>query len=292
MEWQQLEYFRTVAQVQHVTQAAKILSISQPALSRAIARLEEELGVPLFDRQGRSVQLNAYGKIFLARVQQALAQIEEGKKEIRDRIDPDQGVISLAFLHTFGTNFIPEILGEYRRVNPNVRFQLTQNSYSYLLQQLESGEVDLCMISPKVDKKGVRWDSLLTEELYLVVPQGHRLSDRDQVSLEEVARDSFISLKEGFGLRTITDQLCEQAGFLPDITFEGEEVTTIAGLVSAGLGVSVMPAVKGIDLENTVLIPVSTPICRREIGMAWMENRYMSPAVLRFKEFVLDFFRN
>lgn len=99
MEWDQINYFQTVANVQHITKAAKLLSISQPALSRSIARLEDELGVQLFDRKGRNIYLNRYGKMFLHRVEQSIKQIELGKQEIRDEIHPDNGTISLSFCH-------------------------------------------------------------------------------------------------------------------------------------------------------------------------------------------------
>lgn len=97
MEWEQLEYFQTLAQMQHVTKAAKSLSITQPALSRSIARLENHLGVPLFDRHGRSITLNQYGHIFLRRVQAMMKEYTEGKEEIQALLKPDQGEVSLGF---------------------------------------------------------------------------------------------------------------------------------------------------------------------------------------------------
>src|SRR5579875_1786359 len=110
MEWHQIQYFQMVAETEHFTRAAEILSISQPALSRAISKLEEELGVQLFDRTGRNIVLNKYGKMFLQRVERSIQEIELGKQEIHDMIHPDHGTISLSFLHSLGISFIPGIL--------------------------------------------------------------------------------------------------------------------------------------------------------------------------------------
>nr|WP_309485169.1 LysR family transcriptional regulator [Thermoactinomyces daqus] len=148
MEWQQLEYFRVVARLEHFTRAAEQLAISQPALSRSIAALEEEIGVPFFKREGRSVRLNRYGHLFLQHVERALAEIEKGKKKIDDLLNPERGLVSLAFLHTLGAQLIPSLLREFREANPFVRFQLYQNSAQHILTQLEAGEIDLCFTSP------------------------------------------------------------------------------------------------------------------------------------------------
>ena len=100
MEWQQLKYFQTVANLQHISKAAKVLSITQPALSRAILRLEKELGVPLFERQNRTIVLSQYGRLFLNHVNKMILEFEEGKQEIQDLLDPEHGTVSIVFLHS------------------------------------------------------------------------------------------------------------------------------------------------------------------------------------------------
>ncbi len=120
MEWNQLEYFQTVARVQHMTHASEILSISQPALSRSIARLEAELGVQLFERQGRSIILNSYGQLFLKRVNRIIKEFHEGKQELKDLLDPEYGMVSLGFLHTLGPEIIPNLIGAFRTHYPKV----------------------------------------------------------------------------------------------------------------------------------------------------------------------------
>ncbi|WP_209125008.1 LysR family transcriptional regulator [Alkalihalobacillus sp. BA299] len=292
MEWQQLEYFQKVAELQHFTRAAEALYISQPALSRSIARLEKDLGVPLFERNGRTVQLNRYGKLFLKKVNSALLLIEEGKQEVEDMVHPDRGLIALSFLHTLGSHIVPELIREFRKSYPDVQFQLFQNTADILIKQLTTGAIDLCLTSAPVERVGLRWEKLFREQLFVIVPKSHHLAKKECIKLAEVAEEPFIGFKEGIGLRTITDQLCQQAGFKPKVTFESQEVSTVNGLVSAGLGVSLIPDRKGLDETQVVKLTVEDLECTRSIGVAWVEDRYRPPVVEHFRSFVFSFFND
>lgn len=291
MEWQQLEYFQVVANLQHMTRAAEALSISQPALSRSISRLEEELGVHLFERQGRTIGLNRYGRLFLQRVNRILKEYQEGRQEILNLVNPEFGEVSLGFLHTFGSQIIPDLVVSFRSLYPDVRFQLNENKTQLLLDQLESGEIDLCMASPLESRLQIQWVDLRSEELFVFVPKNHPLASRKEILLEEIANESLISFKKGYGLRAIVDHLLEEAGISPTITFEGEEVHTIAGLVASELGVALMPSFIGMDQSRLTLLPVQWPKCSRTIGIAHLEGRYLSPAAALFRQFVIDYFK-
>lgn len=291
MEWQQLEYFQTLARMQHVTRAAESLSLSQPALSRSIARLEEELGVPLFERQGRTIMLNRYGQLLLKRVNRILKEWSDGKQELLDLVNPDYGEVSLGFLHTLGTSLIPDLIGAFRAQAPTVSFQLIQNHSYSLLEHLDAGELDLCLLAePTETKLPIQWTPLWSEELFAIVPLGHRLAGADSIVLDELADESFIFLKKGYAMRRTTDQLFASIGVTPKITFEGEEAATVAGLVAAGLGVSLLPDLRGLEKSKIVQIRIRQPICQRVIGMALVSGRYLSPAAERFKQFALNHF--
>ncbi|PZE21731.1 LysR family transcriptional regulator [Paenibacillus xerothermodurans] len=292
MEWQQLEYFQTVAHMEHMTRAAQFLSISQSALSRSIARMEQELGVPLFHREGRSITLNRYGQLFLKRVQRILKEHDEGRLEIQNLLDEEAGEITLGFLHTLGSHLIPDLIVAFREKLPNVRFQLNQNNSSSLLQQLVNGSLDLCLLSSPSEAARVEWKELWSEELFVFVPIDHPLAQRESIALKEIADEPMVSFKNGYGLRKIIDRLCMVSGFTPKIAFEGEEVPTVAGLVAAGLGVALIPDVKGVNNHNLVKIPVIWPHCQRIIGVAWVKERYLSPSAKHFLQFVMDYFHH
>jgi DNA-binding transcriptional LysR family regulator len=290
MEWQQLEYFQTLARMQHVTRAAESLSLSQPALSRSIARLEEELGVSLFDRHGRTIMLNRYGQLFLKRVDAILSEFQEGKQELHDLVHPEFGEISLGFLHTLGTSFIPEMIGAFHAQFPTIRFQLTQNHSYLLLEHLLAGDLDLCLIAEPTEKKPpITWTPLWSEEIFATLPLSHPLVGAESIRLDEIADESFIFLKKGYALRETTDRLFQQAGISPKITFEGEESATVAGLVATGLGVSLLPDT-GIEKSKIVQIRIRQPTPRRVLGIVTVEGRCLSPVALRFKQFVIDHF--
>ncbi|WP_088228344.1 LysR family transcriptional regulator [Desulfosporosinus sp. FKB] len=290
MEWTQFQYFQVVAQLQHFTKAAETLNISQPALSRSIARLEEELGVPLFERQGRTVVLNGYGRIFLNRVNRAIQEVTLGQQEIQDLIDPSQGSVSLGFIHSQGSNLVPDLLGTFHKNFPGIRFMLYQNLTNQVIDQLETGDIDFCFCSQPLAHENVHWIQLFTEEIILIVPREHPLAQRKTVKLAELSEEPFIAYKKELSLGEITDRLFREAGITPKVTFEGEEIGTIMGLVAAKLGIALIPKVKAFDMSGLSQVHVSAPLCQRVIGMAWVEGRYLSPAAKRFKEFVMEHF--
>ncbi len=295
MDLLQLRYFQTVARYEHMTQAARELGIAQPSLSQTIARLEEELGVPLFDRQGRQIRLNQFGRTFLQRVERIFSELEDGRRELADLAGLEQGRVALSI---FSTPLMPDLLSAFQVEHPRVSFRLLLQRTSNVRevqQQLERGEVDLCITMAPIDHPNIIWRPLLTEELYSLVPAGHLLAGRESIHLREVAYETFIGLEPGTIMRDLTDGFCRQAGFIPNVAFEGDEPSTISGLVSAGLGVGfigafVWPYYKAVQAA-AVRIQIAEPQCRRIIGLAWHETRYLSHAAHAFREFVVGYFK-
>src|SRR5215475_6223711 len=142
-DWHLLESFRVAGRLQHVTRAAQELGTSQPALSRALARLQADLGVPLFERVGRSLRLTRYGEVFLARVERALGEIEDGRRELLDLAEPERGTVSFGFLRTLGAKYIPDLVRRFTVAHPKVRFTFVQNNSAAIEGELERGELDL-----------------------------------------------------------------------------------------------------------------------------------------------------
>jgi len=287
VEWHQLAYFRAVARLEHVGRAALELDVSQSAVSRAVALLERELGMPLFDRRGRSVALNRFGRLFLTRVDRAFGEIDEGVREIADADGAASGVIGLAFLHSFGVDLVPRLIRTFRRGHPNVSFELRQNSGEAVVAALEAGNVDLCISVPHLfDHGNVHWNTLLTENLLANVSADHRLAKRASVRLAELADEPFILMKHGYVLRSVVDTAMQDAGIVPKIAFEGEEIGTTRGLVAAGLGVALLPPSPR-RLDGVRELRVRDAGLKRDIGIGWMDDRYLSRAATAFREFVV-----
>lgn len=297
MDLLQLKYFQTVARLEHMTRAAKELSIAQPSLSQTIARLEDELGVPLFEREGRHIRLNAFGRALLQHVEHLFGELDEARQELADLAGTEQGQIALSVIVP---QILPELLGAFRDLHPHISFRLFhQHTPQAMQQQLERGEVDLCITSPLLEpedicqQEDIGWVPLLNEEIYLAVPPDHPLAERESIHLSEVAHDSFISLKPGDSFRDLTDRFCRQAGFAPRIVFEGDETETIRGLVRAGLGVCFIPRlmVRSIPHLTARVLPVAEPRCRRQLWLAWRKTHYLSQAAQQFRTFVIQYFR-
>ncbi|MGM9924995.1 MAG: LysR family transcriptional regulator [Bacillus sp. (in: firmicutes)] len=289
MEWQQLEYFRVVAKIQHFTKAAEILSISQPALTRSITKMEQELGIALFDRVGRTVRLNKYGELFLKHVEKALSEITAGIEEIQQLRNPYTGTVSFSFLLTL-MHIVPDIISHFTKRYPEMNLELHQSSSALSIQQLFDGEVDYCLIGPVDHDSNIIWRLLFEEELFVYVPADHPLAARTLISLAELREEHFISFKKGIGMRETTENYCKQVGFIPKIKFEGEDVSTVMSLVSSGLGVTLVPEFNGIASDKIKKIAVSHPSCCRAIGIAWLKGKALSPTAELFKDEVIAMF--
>ena len=282
-----LAYFAGVARTEHVTRAAQEMNVPQSTLSRAMVRLEQDLGVELFARRGRTVALTPAGRTFLTSVERALAEIERAAEEVRADADPTTGKVAFGFLHTMGTETVPGLIRAFRAEHPRVRFSLVQNYGEAMLERMRAGELDLCLTSPVPDAPDLVTRRLDEQKLRLVVPADHRLAARKRVRLAEAADESFVTLEPGYGLRRITDALCAEAGFRPKVAFEGEEAETLRGLVAAGLGVALLPP-PAVPRPGVAELTVTAPRAAREIGVAWMAGTVDTPPVAAFKKFLLS----
>lgn len=286
MDFDQLYYFQTVAKHKSLTKASEELTLSQPALSRSILRLEEEIGVPLLERKSRGVVLNQYGKVFLSHANQVLSEMKEAKQTIHDMVDPHHGTISLAFIQTLGSSFVPDLISEFQKEFPNIQFQLSQNISRKILKEIHAANIDIGFCSPLEPHEGLCSIPVLSEELFLIVPAAHRLAGTERVNLSEVADDPFIFFKPQTALHDLIENLCHEEGFYPRKVFEGYEERTVSDLVGANLGVAIVPYIPNLDESKISMVRVQSPKCFRVIQMVWRLNGYMSPAVMNFKEFV------
>jgi DNA-binding transcriptional LysR family regulator len=281
-----LAQFAGVARHEHITQAARDLGVPQPTLSRAMARLEADLGVALLARHGRTVSLTPAGHAFARSVERALGEVERAAEAVRTDADPAAGKVAFGFLHTMGPETVPGLIRAFRADHPRVRFALVQSYGEDMIERMRAGELDLCLTSPVPEAPDLVTRRLDEQRLVLVVPGDHRLAGRRRVRLAEAADEPFVTLEPGYGLRRLTEVLCEQAGFRPRVAFEGEEPETLRGLVAAGLGVALLPP-PTVPRPGVTDLAVTAPRAVREIGVAWMAGRPDTRPVADFKRFLL-----
>ena len=289
LELLQLKYFQTVARLEHMTKAAEELQIAQPSLSKTIARLEEDLGVPLFDRKNRQLQLNQYGRLFLERVNRVFLELNEGKRELEELLERGQTQITLAVSIP---RVLPQLVSSFLKTFPDIKFQQVLESTSSMKSLLEKAEIDFCISSVEIVGTDIVWEPLMTEQIYLVVPPDHPLARREKIYLHEVKDEPFISMNTGFGFRNVTDDFCREAGFVPNIAFEGDEPVVIGDLVRQGLGVAFVPEISWLDNANPFpnKLEIIEPKCQRTIGLGWSKRRYLSDTAKQFRQYVKEYF--
>ncbi|MBA2941115.1 LysR family transcriptional regulator [Paenibacillus sp. CGMCC 1.16610] len=288
MELTQLEYFLKVARIEHLTKAAEALSVTQPALSHSISKLEAELGVPLFERKGRNLQINRYGTMFAKRVEKILQEVERGKQEIEECSNPESGIIYLSYLNILGVGLIPQLIREYQKANPKITFELTQGDKGAILEQVEKGFSDVMITSERPVSDTYEWVPILSLPLYLVVSYDHRFAGRESISLKEITGEPFVGLKHNCSLRDSLLTRVHHMNFTLASTYDAEDLPTVAGFVAAGLGVSVLPKTSGLHLEGLEWIPIQEEGWLWEVGLHIKKDRFLSPATQKFVSFLKE----
>lgn len=293
MELRQLRYFIEVAEREHITEAAEHLHVAQSAISLQIAKLEGELGVILFDRVGRNIKLTTIGKTFLFHAKEAIKAIDYAKMKVDEYLDPENGTVKIGYPTSLANHLLPTVISAFKAKHPNVSYHLRQGSYAFLIDSVKKGELDLAFLGPVPEgEPEIEAHMLFSERISALLPVTHPLATRDSLSLLDLKNDEFILFPEGYVLQKMAIDACEQAGFIPNITAEGEDMDAIKGLVSADMGVSLLPDGTFYDRTSslTVQIPIVAPRVQRTVGMITPKNRSLAPTEKVFYQFVKEFF--
>lgn len=281
-----LSWLVTLAEHQHMTDTAAILGVSQPTLSRALARVETELGARLFERVPNGLRPNPNGEFVVAGARAIVARYDQLLAELAGRLDPDTGVVRLAFLDSMATSLVPQLLRTFHEHAPGVRVLLSQEPGHDILDDLRAGAAEVAVISPR-PAGAFGWFPLQQDRLVLIVPPTHRLRRRRRVGLHELAEEELVTTPLGFGHRSLVDGLLADAGVAPPVSFESADLATIEGLVAAGLGVAVVPE-QFAGHAGTVGIALTTPAARRTVGLTWRTDVELAPVAARFLAFVTE----
>ena len=289
MNLYQLRYFVTLADTQHFGKAAEKLCIAQPSLSHAIAQLEAELGVTLFERKNRSSALTKEGHQFLEYVNKSLEILDNGIQTM-ERISQGEGFIELGFLRTLGTSFIPELVAGFLKEQPekSVRFEFNSDVSHTLIQGLKDGKYDMVFCTKIDSEKSIEFIPVSKQDLVLIVPRNHPLAKRYTLDLTETIPYPQVYFSENSGLRMVVDQLFDKIGQRPKIAYNIQEDQVIAGLVAQGFGIAVVPYMEELLRLNVKIIQISYPYWERIFYMATLKNHYLPPAVQNFKQYVIE----
>jgi LysR family transcriptional activator of glutamate synthase operon len=293
MELRQIQYFIEAAAREHITQASEALHVAQSAISRQISLLEDELGVALFSRKGRNIQLTQAGKIFLKHAERGLIEFDKAQQKIKEYLNPDTGLIRLGISTSLSVHTLPIVLQNFHNTHPGIDFQLHQGTVPYLIRLIEQGSIDLAFASPvPVHHEVVRSSILYTEQMVLLMPKQHEKAGHGPIQLSQLKKERFITFRSKLSLQELFRDACRQAGFTPNIVFEGEDMDTIKSLVSSNFGIALMPEnAAAYNLPETVAaIPLSAPKITRSVGVIRPRDRDLAPSEQLFSLFIDEFY--
>jgi LysR family transcriptional regulator, transcription activator of glutamate synthase operon len=307
MDTEVLRWFTQVAEGATVTEVSELEMVTQSGVSRALARLEDQVGAPLLERSGRTLRLTRPGEVFKPYADRLLADLRAGLDAIAQSVSPETGTVAVAFPQSLGSWLVPDLLASFRLAHPGVGFRLTHVRDELHGLPLDGGAADLEIgarrfrTGPEAVRPGdlaVHTERIANEPLRLALPASHPLARRLEaepggtVALADVAAEPFIALHSTSALRQLGDRLCAAAGFRPRVVFEGDDLSNVRGLVAAGLGVAIMPAPR-VGTPFAVPGPVAYPPIRdagaeRDIYLTWPADKVLLPAAELFRQHVVD----
>lgn len=284
MELSQLRYFLKVAEARNFTHAGEQLGITQPALSRSIARLEEELGLPLFERQARVLSLTDAGQRLRLRAERIIAMADDAVAELTD--DGQTGIVRVGAIPTIAPYLLPRLLQAFRLQAPQAQVVVIEETTDKLLQRCHHGEVDLALLAAPIGASHLEVVPLFDEELLLVSPTGHPLTRRKQVTMTDLRGYPFVLLEETHCLTQTVVSFCQQRTYQPVSIERTSQLATVLELVALHHGISLIPHMaRQHDIDSRrIYRSIGAPKPTRRIVLVWNSYRFQSRLAKRFME--------
>ncbi|WP_436965919.1 cidABC operon transcriptional activator CidR [Staphylococcus shinii] len=289
MDIKHMKYFVEVVDQKGMTNASKSLYIAQPTISKAIKDLEKELNMTFFDRSKRQLVLTDAGKVFYKKCKEILTLYKDLPKEINSLLGLETGHISIGLSAVMNMNKFIHILGEFHQQYPNVTYNLVEKGGKMIETQLINDEIDIGITTIPVDQDIFHSIPLYQEDLKLVVNKEHRLANREQINMSMLKDEDFILFNEDFYLNDKIIEAAKNAGYVPKTISKISQWNFIENLLSAHLGVSILPEniVNLLD-GNFKNITIDDPGMRWELGVIWKRDKYLSHATRKWIEFMKE----
>ena len=298
----ELRYIVAVAREKHFGRAAEACFVSQPTLSVAIKKLEEELDLKLFERGAAEVSVTPLGEAIVRQAQSVLEQAAAIKEIAKRGKDPLSGPLRLGIIYTIGPYLLPELVRHAIDMTPQMPLMLQENFTVKLLDMLRTGELDCAIMAEPFPDTGLATAPLYDEPFLVAVPRGHALATRQQISSEELKKETMLLLGTGHCFRDHVLEVCpEFARFSSDAegirkSFEGSSLETIRYMVASGMGITVVPQLSVRSWNHNdggapvVYVPFEAPVPTRRVVLAWRRSftRYEAIAALRNAVYACD----
>ncbi|PKG23386.1 LysR family transcriptional regulator [Niallia nealsonii] len=288
MEIRQLTYFIEVVKQKNITKAAEMLHISQPALSKVIKSLEEEVGITLIHRSNKTHELTDAGQIVYDYAVKIIAQVEEMSATLHDMTNLTRGTITIGIPPIIGSLFFPKVIAAFHRAYPNIHINIKEYGAAKVTKSVEEGEFEIGVSVLPIENESLHIFPFVQEKMKLIVNEQHELSTRKVVHMKELRDVEFIFYSEEFALYEIMRTKCIQEGFEPKIIFKSSQWDFIAEIVAANLGISMLPESICNRITNKhVRIIDLKPVTKWELAIITKKDRYLSVAGKRFIDFVI-----
>ncbi len=290
MTLNQLQYFYQAAKTQHFNHAADNLSISQPSLSRAIASLENELGVILFERMGRNVSLTKAGQIFLEQTEKILEDISVAERKMH-QLAASGGEISIAYVFPLSSGFIPSAARAFVEMEENhgITFNFFQGLTADNIAGLKSGKYDIIFGTRDSSEMSIRFVPVLSQNMVVLMREGHELSKRDCIAAQDFNHYPVLTYDRTSGLGKETRTFFRRYGVRPKIICESPDENGIASLVREDFGIALVADIDYSSFNGICSRPLSPKYeFSHTVYMGYLAGRYQIPAVSRFITFIQD----
>jgi DNA-binding transcriptional LysR family regulator len=286
MEIHQLRYFIAVADEGNFSRAAAKVRVAQPSLSQQIRKLEAEVGQPLFDRLPRSVVLTEAGRCLIDYARQILASIGDARRSVDELKDEVSGRLAVGAIPTIAPYILPELVGKFQKHYPEVTLEIVEDVTDGITRRVEAGELDVALASTCQQSSTLRRESLGNEPLLALVPEGHPLAKKTLVELDDLKSQRFLLLHEMHCLSQQVHHLLDSRRLRPEIALAGSQLGTIANMVAAEIGVSIVPQmmVKHQATSGCVSLPFAPPVPERELNLLYNPLRFQSKAAAAFRQ--------
>jgi LysR family hydrogen peroxide-inducible transcriptional activator len=241
MEFHQLRYVCAIAETGSFSRAAERCQIAQPSLSQQILKLEEDLGAKLFDRLGRSVRLTEAGRVFVPHARSILAQMEAARSSVAEKSADVHGSVAVGVIPTIAPYLMPRYTAAFAKKYPEAKLRIVEQTTPVLVKGLRELSIDLAILALPLRHKDLEVFPIRTEPLFAVLPKDDARAKTKWLSLKELRGEPFVMLRDGHCLRDLSLATCTHARITPNIAFESDQISSLLGMVAAGVGVSLVP---------------------------------------------------
>lgn len=287
MDLRQIRTFFAVARERNFTRAAEALHVAQPAVSMAIARLEEELELVLFNREKKLVTLTAEGETFLRHAERILSDFQAADAEMAEMRGLTRGEVRIGIPPMLSSYYFPRVIRDFRARYPNLQVSVLGEGAGRIQRMIASGEIDMGVIAGSSIPEGLQSRCFLREEIVACVPTEHLLAGDDNVRLADFLREPLVLFKKGYYMRELIDDMLRELKYQPQVVFETNLFSLVRSLVSEGVGVSTLLRMVVANEPGIAAISFNPPVYL-DLHIAWQADGYLSRANRAFVEFLLE----